>query len=406
MPTIKNYQEKDKKAEYAYKFYLNKGYTPAQSSAIVGNLLRESSLNPNAIGDGGKAFGLAQWHPDRQAKAKQLYGDKWKDFDNQLDFVDWELNNTEKEAGNALKNSKGVWNAGQIITDKFERPKVRFNADEERQKHVADVYRKYGKLDLSPEDKKMFEVSFEKDVAPYMNNTTSVTNFDIPIDNTNFASVPDIPQKEETKTEEALNTLKEKEFVEQYKSFFTEQKAPEQQEQTHQPIQPTDVQGIFDEVSQFVEAQQGGTVQETQAPQIPIRNILYGVETVVEKQGLPPSKGLIRVDYENGKSDYLRPSGLETLKSMNNYRIYMENLSKNQNSVASFQQGGIPISSRGVFASGDKPVVVPSPNISMKGVPYNIEAISLETGEKKTLLPNMEYFFKNTKNVLEIPKIK
>lgn len=90
--------------------------------------------------------------------------------------------------------------------------------------------------------------------------TTTITNFDIPIDSSNFASVPDVPQKEEkTKAEEALNTLKEKEFVQQYKSFFTEQKAPEQQEQPQQVIQPTDVQGIFNEVNQFVEAQQGGT---------------------------------------------------------------------------------------------------------------------------------------------------
>jgi len=68
------------------------------------------------------------------------------------------------------------------------------------------------------------------------------------------------------------------------------------------------------------------------------------------------------------------------------------------------QQGGqIPVSREGVFASNGKPVVVPAPNISMSGVPYPIAAQSLETGEKKLLLPNMEYLFSNTKNVLEIP---
>lgn len=269
MPTIKKYQEKNEKAEYAYKFYLNKGYTPAQSSAIVGNLIRESALNPSAVGDSGKAFGLAQWHPDRQAKAKGLYGEKWKDFDNQLEFVHWELNNTEKPAGDALKKTKSVWEAGRVFTNSYERPKLKFDQDETRQTHVADVYRNYAKMQLTEEDKNMFKPTFAKDVAPYMNQVTTndVTDFDISIDSTNFASVPDVPQKEEqTKTEEALNTLKEKEFVEQYKSFFTEQKAPEQQEQPQQVIQPTDVQGIFNEVNQFVDspvAQSGGTVQTT-----------------------------------------------------------------------------------------------------------------------------------------------
>ena len=64
---------------------------------------------------------------------------------------------------------------------------------------------------------------------------------------------------------------------------------------------------------------------------------------------------------------------------------------------------GLPISKDGVFASGDKPVVVPSPSISMKGVSYPILGKSLETGETKTMFPNMEYFFKNTQNVVEYP---
>jgi len=67
------------------------------------------------------------------------------------------------------------------------------------------------------------------------------------------------------------------------------------------------------------------------------------------------------------------------------------------------QEGGIPVSSRGVFASNGKPVIVPAPNITMKNVNYPIIAKSIETGEQKILEPNKDYFFKNTKNVLEIP---
>lgn len=68
------------------------------------------------------------------------------------------------------------------------------------------------------------------------------------------------------------------------------------------------------------------------------------------------------------------------------------------------QQGGqIPVSRDGVFATNDKPVIVPSPTIDMKGVNYPIKATSLETGETKILSPNLQYYFNNTKNVLEIP---
>ena len=70
------------------------------------------------------------------------------------------------------------------------------------------------------------------------------------------------------------------------------------------------------------------------------------------------------------------------------------------------QEGGdIPISSRGVFASNNNPVIVPAPNISMKNVNYPILGQSLETGEQKMMYPEQNYFFENTKNVLEVPQL-
>ena len=253
MPTIKNYQEKNEKAERAYKFYLNIGYTPEQSSAIVGNLIRESGLNPSAVGDSGKAFGLAQWHPDRQAKAKELYGEAWKDFDNQLKFVDWELNNTEKSAGDALKKSKTVWEAGRVFTNSYERPKLTFDQDETRQTHVADVYRNYAKIQLTEEDKNMFKPTFSKDVAPYMNmqsnNISILPETEI---NTTFAQ---IPQAEI----DYLNQLE------------TQTQVPQQTETTQvTPQEDTFMQDLLAEISKGVEyvkpverdiMQSGGKIQ-------------------------------------------------------------------------------------------------------------------------------------------------
>lgn len=49
-------------------------FNDTQIEGIRLNLQRESNFNPNAVGDGGKAFGLGQWHPDRQPKDRSFNG--------------------------------------------------------------------------------------------------------------------------------------------------------------------------------------------------------------------------------------------------------------------------------------------------------------------------------------------
>ncbi|XAI97386.1 hypothetical protein [Leptolyngbya phage Lbo-JY46] len=51
----------------------------------------------------------------------------------------------------------------------------------------------------------------------------------------------------------------------------------------------------------------------------------------------------------------------------------------------------------------NKPVIIPSNNISMENVPYDVVGISQQTGESKIMKPNKKYHFGNTKSVLEIP---
>ncbi len=51
-----------------------------------------------------------------------------------------------------------------------------------------------------------------------------------------------------------------------------------------------------------------------------------------------------------------------------------------------------------------KVVEINSPSISMKNLDYSVLGISRETGERKVMLPNQEYYFgKKTKNVIELP---
>jgi hypothetical protein len=112
-------------AETAMKFFMSAGYTKEQAAGLVGNLQVESgkNLNTGAVGDGGKAKGIAQWHPDRQAKFQEIIG---KDvmsstLEEQLRFVDWELKNTEKSAGDKLRAAKTAAEAARIVDKQYER---------------------------------------------------------------------------------------------------------------------------------------------------------------------------------------------------------------------------------------------------------------------------------------------
>jgi len=112
-------------AKDAVNFFIQKGWSPEQSAGIVGNLQAESgkNLNIKAVGDGGKAYGVAQWHPDRQANFKKEFGKDIKDssLKEQLEFVNLELNTTESKAGNQLRGAKTAGEAATIVDKSYER---------------------------------------------------------------------------------------------------------------------------------------------------------------------------------------------------------------------------------------------------------------------------------------------
>jgi hypothetical protein len=109
----------------ALDFFIKKGWTPAQSAGIVANLKNESQFKTDAVGDNGKAYGIAQWHPDRQEKFKEVMGKpiQQSNFKEQLNFVDWELRNSEKRAGELLKKTTTPAEAAKVVDEKYERSK-------------------------------------------------------------------------------------------------------------------------------------------------------------------------------------------------------------------------------------------------------------------------------------------
>lgn len=131
-----------KRQNQAMAFFQKNGFTRAQASGIVANLTAESKLDPNATGDGGKAHGIAQWHPAR----RQGYSDYTKErygavrnfghstFNDQLRYVLYEMQHGESRAGRMLRNAKSASDAGSIVSRYYERPA---DAEGEAQKRAA-----------------------------------------------------------------------------------------------------------------------------------------------------------------------------------------------------------------------------------------------------------------------------
>lgn len=114
------------RASEALNYFMRMGWTREQAAGLVANLQAESAFNPSAVGDGGKAFGIAQWHPDRQAEFKRAFGKDIRDatFQEQLAFVHWELTRgNEQRAGRLLRNARSANEAGRSVSQNYERPK-------------------------------------------------------------------------------------------------------------------------------------------------------------------------------------------------------------------------------------------------------------------------------------------
>jgi hypothetical protein len=97
------------------------GLTKEQAAGIVGNLMLESGLDPNARNpgdgaDGSDSIGIAQWNMDR-AKGVQP-----GDFVGQVDHLIAELKGPENASLEAIKRAGSATEAATIFSDEYERP--------------------------------------------------------------------------------------------------------------------------------------------------------------------------------------------------------------------------------------------------------------------------------------------
>jgi len=109
----------------AVAFFEGKGWTHAQAAGIAANLHHESKFNPKAVGDSGHAYGIGQWHEDRQAAFARWSGHDMRSAttEEQMGFVDYELRQgSERKAGLALAQATSAGEAGAVVSTRYERP--------------------------------------------------------------------------------------------------------------------------------------------------------------------------------------------------------------------------------------------------------------------------------------------
>lgn len=113
----------------AVNFFTSKGYPRHIAIGLVANLMVESGnfsddvISGKRRGDGGKAFGIAQWHPDRQALFQKAFGKsiEGSTFQEQLEFIDWELKNSEKAKAKLIFQTTTAAEAAAAIDEHYER---------------------------------------------------------------------------------------------------------------------------------------------------------------------------------------------------------------------------------------------------------------------------------------------
>lgn len=112
-------------ARIAVEFFVSSGLTYAAAVGICANIKAESNFRPDAIGDRGQSFGIAQWYSRRGQKMKEYVGDDWAtDYSGQLEYLlnDIESYNLIGRLGVLDNTSEGAQDAAEIICREFEAP--------------------------------------------------------------------------------------------------------------------------------------------------------------------------------------------------------------------------------------------------------------------------------------------
>ena len=113
------------RSKYIQKKLISMGFTASAAAGVVGNLVQESGLRTDAIGDNGTSGGLAQWHNERLDALKRFAaarGKEWTDLDTQIEFLAEEMRTSYADTYAKMQSAELPEIAGKIMTDEYERP--------------------------------------------------------------------------------------------------------------------------------------------------------------------------------------------------------------------------------------------------------------------------------------------
>ncbi|HKT54278.1 MAG TPA: phage tail tip lysozyme [Caulobacteraceae bacterium] len=110
------------------------GFSADQAAGVVGWLFAEGGFNEkafNSAGGGHGAFGIGQWRGDRQRRLFQMFG-KNPTFDQQLQYLIWELGHTEQGAAGAIRGAGSAGDALWATATQFGRGSLKDNLSDLR----------------------------------------------------------------------------------------------------------------------------------------------------------------------------------------------------------------------------------------------------------------------------------
>jgi hypothetical protein len=123
----------DTTGQYMHNYLQSKGLPSNVAAAILGNLHQESGLNPNAVGDNGASYGLAQWQGNRRKQLHQRYGLN-PSVEQQLDFLVSEPG--ESKVLEQMRNLSPEEGA-MLFAKKYERPNPKYAHYDKRQQFAS-----------------------------------------------------------------------------------------------------------------------------------------------------------------------------------------------------------------------------------------------------------------------------
>ena len=115
----------DGRADSLYTYLRSMGLSHNGAAGVIGNIAKESTFRPGAVGDSGKAYGIAQWHKpgqDRLREWAKSRGLNPGDFNTQAMFLVDELQDYKGMWRKLKSNNISVEDAAGLMMRHYERP--------------------------------------------------------------------------------------------------------------------------------------------------------------------------------------------------------------------------------------------------------------------------------------------